>query len=115
MKSKLDKKFSEVTKEMEERDYDTLYSEYNLAIKANRQLINALCREEKENERLRILLFAFVRNSAVAPAGYILKKTEQEITDKTFETIKEAEKMIDFDKMKGFINLASTKENRMEE
>lgn len=114
MKSKLDKKFSDVTKEMKERDYNTLYSEYTLAIKANRQLSDALDKEREENDRLRVLIFAFVRNSAVAPTGFILKKSEQEITDKTFETIQEAEKMIDFDKMKDFMNLASAKENRFD-
>ena len=108
---------------------DTYKSEYNLAIAANKQLaanktktcIN--CQEVAEDDimcikcheeivkRLR-LLFAVVRNSTVAPIGYQLKKTEEEITNKTFETIKDAEKIVDFEKMRKFMNLASEKENR---
>ena len=109
---------------------DTYKSEYNLAIAANKQLaannvktcIN--CQEVAEDDimcikcheeivkRLRLLLFAVVRNSTVAPIGYQLKKTEEEITNKTFETIKDAEKIVDFEKMRKFMNLASEKENR---
>lgn len=108
----------------------TYKSEYKLAIAANRQLaanqaktcIN--CQEVAEGDvmctkcheevvkRLKLLMFAFVRNSQVAPIGYQLKKTEKQITDKTFETIKEAEKIVDFEKMRKFMNLASEKENR---
>lgn len=109
---------------------DTYKSEYNLAIAANKQLAanNAKtcinCQEVAENDimcikcheeivkRLRLLLFAVVRNSTVAPIGYQLKKTEEEITNKTFETIKDAEKIVDFEKMRKFMNLASEKENR---
>ena len=109
---------------------DTYKSEYNLAIAANRQLAanninNCInCQEVAEGDimcvkcheevvkRLRLLMFTFVRNSQVAPVGYQLKKTEQQITDKTFETIKEAEKIVDFEKMRGYMNLASEKENR---
>ncbi len=76
------------------------------------QLADKLAAKEKESDKLRLLLFAFVRNSRVAAVGYSLKKSEQEITDKTFETIKEAEKILDFAKMQELMNLASDKENR---
>ena len=108
----------------------TYKSEYKLAIAANRQLaanqaktcIN--CQEVAEGDvfcvncheevvkRQKLLLFAFIRNSSVAPVGLKLGKTQQEITDKVFETIKEAEKIVDFEKMRDFMNLASEKENR---
>lgn len=108
----------------------TYKSEYKLAIAANRQLaanntktcIN--CQEVAEGDvfcvkcheevikRQRLLLFAFIRNSSVAPVGLKLGKSQQEITDKVFETIKEAEKIVDFEKMREFMNLASEKENR---
>ena len=108
----------------------TYKSEYKLAIAANRQLAanNAKtcinCQEVAEGDvfcvncheevikRQRLLLFAFIRNSSVAPVGLKLGKSQQEITDKVFETIKEAEKIVDFEKMRKFMNLASEKENR---
>lgn len=108
----------------------TYKSEYKLAIAANRQLAanNAKtcinCQEVAEGDvmcvkcheevikRQRLLLFAFIRNSSVAPVGLKLGKSQQEITDKVFETIKEAEKIVDFEKMREFMNLASEKENR---
>ena len=108
----------------------TYKSEYKLAIAANRQLAanNAKtcinCQEVAEGDvfcvncheevikRQKLLLFAFIRNSSVAPVGLKLGKSQQEITDKVFETIKEAEKIVDFEKMRDFMNLASEKENR---
>lgn len=108
----------------------TYKSEYKLAIAANRQLAanNAKtcinCQEVAEGDvfcvncheevikRQKLLLFAFIRNSSVAPVGLKLGKSQQEITDKVFETIKEAEKIVDFEKMREFMNLASEKENR---
>lgn len=114
----------------------TYKSEYKLAIAANRQLAanqplratifkNCInCQEAVEGDvfcvncheevikRQKLLLFAFIRNSSVAPVGLKLGKSQQEITDKVFETIKEAEKIVDFEKMREFMNLASEKENR---
>lgn len=46
-----------------------------------------------------------VRNSQVLPVAMKLNKTEKEITDKTKETIKELEKMIDFKKAEELYNL----------
>lgn len=60
---------------------------------------------KKENEKLKLILFMVVRNSQVLPVGMKLKKTEKEITDKTKETIKELEKMINFEKAKELYNL----------
>lgn len=70
---------------------------------------------KQENKELRLLMFAFVRNSAVLPLGLSLGKSEQEITDKTFETIAEARKMLDVEKMRAAMNLATDKENRYDE
>lgn len=75
----------------------------------------ALERIKQENKDLRLLMFAFVRNSAVLPVGLSLGKSEQEITDKTFETIAEARKMLDGDKMRAAMNIATKKENRYDE
>ena len=65
-----------------------------------------------ENKMLRLQIFAFVRNSAVLPVGRSLNKNEQEITDKTFETIEAAKAMLDVEAVKELMNLASNKENR---
>lgn len=70
---------------------------------------------KQKNKDLHLLLFAFVRNSAVLPVGLTLGKSEQEITDKTFETIAEARKMLDVDKIRAAMNLATEKENRYDE
>lgn len=94
------------------KDYDSIYNEYKLAITANNQLADKLSESEKKVKDLRLQLFAFVRNSCVAPVGLKLKKTQQEITDKTFETIREAQKIIDSGKMRAFMNLATNKEDR---
>ncbi len=112
MKSKLDKKFEKAAEVIRANDYDSLYNEYKLAIAANHQLSERLADKKEEADKFRLLLFAFVRNSRVAAIGYQLNKSEQEITDKTFETIKEAEKILDFHKMREFMNLASDKKNR---
>lgn len=94
------------------KDYDSIYNEYKLAITANNQLADKLSKSEKKVKDLQLQLFAFVRNSCVAPVGLKLKKTQQEITDKTFETIREARKIIDSGKMRAFMNLATNKEDR---
>lgn len=45
-------------------------------------------------EHLETTVFALVWNRGVAPVGMSLGKTEEEIADKTLETIEEIEKMI---------------------
>lgn len=99
---------------------DRLDSDYNKhfneLIEENQQLEQQLADKLSESEKkvkdLQLQLFAFVRNSCVAPVGLKLKKTQQEITDKTFETIREAQKIIDGGKMRAFMNLATNKEDR---
>ena len=49
----------------------------------------------KENEKLKLCLFAVIMNSKVAPVGERLGKTIDEITDMTVDTIKEVYKGID--------------------
>ena len=61
---------------------------------------------------LRLQMFAFVRNAAVLPVGRRLNKSEQEITDKTFETIEAAKAMLDVEAIKSLMNLATNKQNR---
>lgn len=102
-----DKSIKEITVER-----DTYQQEYKLACAANKGLSAALDKEREKNKRLRLLMFAFVRNSTILPVGLQLGKTEQEITDKTFETIAEAEKMLNVERMVEAMNLATDKENR---
>ena len=83
-----------------------------LAAAANKQLADALDKAREENKMLRLQIFAFVRNSAVLPVGRRLNKSEQEITDKTFETIEAAKNMIDVEAVKAAMNLATKRENR---
>lgn len=101
-----------VAEVISKKDYDSIYNEYKLVITANNQLADKLSESEKKVKDLQLQLFAFVRNSCVAPVGLKLKKTQQEITDKTFETIREAQKIIDGGKMRAFMNLATNKEDR---
>ena len=93
-------------------ELQTYKQEYRLAAAANKQLSDALDKARKENKMLRLQMFAFVRNSAVLPVGRCLNKSEQEITDKTFETIEAAKAMLDVEAVKELMNLASNKENR---
>ncbi len=58
-----------------------------------------------EAEKYKLMLFMVVRNSQVLPTGLKLNKSQKEITEKTKETIKELENMIDFDKAKEFYEL----------
>jgi hypothetical protein len=58
-----------------------------------------------EEEKLRLMLFMVVRNSQVLPIGMKLNRTEKEISDKTKETIKEIEKMINFERAKELYEL----------
>lgn len=94
------------------RELETYKQEYRLAAAANRQLADALDKAREENKMLRLQIFAFVRNSAVLPVGRRLNKSEQEITDKTFETIEAAKNMIDVEAVKAAMNLATKRENR---
>ena len=94
------------------RELETYKQEYRLAAAANRQLADALDKAREENKMLRLQIFAFVRNFAVLPVGIRLHKSEQEITDKTFETIEAAKNMIDVEAVKAAMNLATKKENR---
>lgn len=79
------------------------------------------CLEQKEQEikYLKVMLFTFIRNAAVIPLLQVAKKqdknfavSEQEITDKVFETIELGKKEVDFTKAMELMNLASKKENR---
>lgn len=92
-------------------ELQTYKDEYRLAA-ANRQLADALDKAREDNKMLRLQIFAFVRNSAVLPVGRRLNKSEQEITDKTFETIEAAKAMIDVEAVKAAMNLATKTENR---
>ena len=94
------------------RELETYKQEYRLAAAANKQLADALDKAREENKMLRLQIFAFVRNSAVLPVGRRLNKSEQEITDKTFETIEAAKNMIDVEAIKAAMNLATKTENR---
>ena len=70
--------------------------------------------EDKQHERSnkRFGVRKRRRNSAVLPVGICLHKSEQEITDKTFETIEAAKNMIDVEAVKAAMNLATKTENR---
>lgn len=79
------------------------------------------CIEQKEQEikYLKVMLFTFIRNAAVIPLLQVAKKqdkdlvvSEQEITDKVFETIELGKKEVNFTKAMELMNLASKKENR---
>lgn len=96
------------------RELETYKQEYRLAAAANKQLADALDKAREENKMLRLQIFAFVRNSAVLPVGRRLNKSEQEITDKTFETIAAAKAMLDVEAVKAAMNLATNKGNRFD-
>lgn len=95
-------------------EFETCKQEYCLAAAANKQLADALDKAREENKTLRLQIFAFVRNSAVLPVGIRLRKSEQEITDKTFETIEAAKAMLDVEAVRAAMNLATDKENRFD-
>lgn len=65
--------------------------------------------DNKNLYELELTLFMVVRNSAVLPLGLHLKKTEKEITDKTFETIECIKKQIDYKAAEKFYNLREKK------
>lgn len=95
---------------------DTWQQEYKLAAAANKQLAEKLDSKcdtcptveglKDSNELLEVLLFAVVRNSGVLPLGIALKKTEDEIADKTLETIDMLKETVDIPKMTELRNKA---------
>lgn len=95
---------------------DTWRQEYKLAAAANKQLVEKLDSKcdtcptveglKSRNELLETLLFAVVRNSGVLPLGIALKKTEDEIADKTLETIDMLKETVDIPKMTELRNKA---------
>lgn len=95
-------------------EVETYKQEYRLAAAANKQLADALDKAREENKMLRLQIFAFVRNAAILPVGRNLHKSDQEITDKTFETIAAAKAMLDVEAVKAAMNLATNKENRFD-
>lgn len=60
-----------------------------------------------DEEKTKLMLFMVVRNSQVLPAEMKLNKslTQEEITDITKKTIKEIEKMINFEKARELYEL----------
>lgn len=95
-------------------EFESYKQEYRLAAAANKQLADALDKAREENKMLRLQIFAFIRNAAILPVGRNLHKSEQEITDKTFETIEAAKAMLDVEAVKAAMNLATNKENRFD-
>ena len=57
---------------------------------------------EDECERYKLALFSVIRNSSVLPKGLSLNKTESEINEMTYDTMKEVLNMIDFDTVKAY-------------
>ena len=64
----------------------------------------------EDKEKIKLILFMVVRNNKILQVGKSLGKTEKEISEKTLETIKELEKMIDFKSAKELYNLATEEE-----
>lgn len=71
-------------------------------------------RLEKKLEEARLLLFAAVRNTSVLPLGVRLGKTEKEISEKTFETIVEMRRTVDYAKTRKCMLLASWEDENEE-
>lgn len=72
-------------------------------------------RLERELGEAQLLLFAAVRNTTVLPLGLKLGKTEKEISEKTFETIVEMKKAVDYAKMRKCMKLANRRDKDDEE
>lgn len=72
-------------------------------------------RLERKLEEAQLLLFAVVRNTAVLPLGVKLGKTEKEISEKTFETIVEIKKTVDYEKTRRCMELADSRDEDEEE
>ena len=60
---------------------------------------------ERRLEEAYILLFAAVRNTTVLPLGLHFGKSEKEISDKTFETIAEMKKTVDYNQTRKLMGL----------
>ena len=73
-----------------------------------------VARLERKLEEAKLLLFAVVRNSAVLPLGVKLGKTEKEISEKTFETIVEIKKTVDYAKTRKCMELADRRDEDAE-
>lgn len=63
------------------------------------------CHLNAKVEELELLLFAVVRNRAIAPIGYRMGKTEAEITAKTYETLEAIKMIVDRQKMRELMKL----------
>lgn len=61
-----------------------------------------------------LLLFAVVRFILVLPIGVRLKKSEQEISEKTFETIERISEKVDKARMRELMNLAKDGRNEVD-
>ena len=72
-------------------------------------------RLERKLEEAYILLFAAIRNTAVLPLGTKLGKNEKEISEKTFETIEEMKKTVDYTKTRRCMALANWRDEDAEE
>lgn len=73
-----------------------------------------VARLERKLEEAQLLLFAAVR-TAVLPLGVKLGKTEKEISEKTFETIVEMKKTVDYVKTRKCMELADWRDEDAEE
>ena len=74
-----------------------------------------VARLERKLEEAQLLLFAVVRNTAVLPLGVKLGKPEKEISEKTFETIVEIKKTVDYAKTRKCMELADWRDEDAEE
>ena len=72
-----------------------------------------VARLERKLEEAQLLLFAAVR-TAVLPLGVKLGKTEKEISEKTFETIVEMKKTVDYAKTRKCMELADWRDEDAE-
>ena len=52
----------------------------------------------KLEEKYKLALFMVIRNSKILPIGEKLKKTDYEINKKSYQTMREVLKMIDFER-----------------
>ena len=73
-----------------------------------------VARLERKLEEAQLLLFAAVR-TAVLPLGVKLGKNEKEISEKTFETIVEMKKTVDYAKTRKCMELADWTDEDAEE
>ena len=72
-----------------------------------------VARLERKLEEAQLLLFAAVR-TAVLPLGVKLGKNEKEISEKTFETIVEMKKTVDYAKTRKCMELADWRDEDAE-